>query len=381
MPEKRIFTEDEKKLINKMYHEGYSYNQIKDEVPCGLNLLRKYLNENNYPKRPQKTLLSADSLKASRKHYFNEHYFDVIDTEDKAYWLGFWFADGNVRFEKSKATGGTKGGTAEISLKSTDRDHLVKMLRCMDADENYPIQDREIKLSGKKYYACRVKLQSIDLCYGLNNQGCVPKKSLILKPPHIREYLIPHFVRGYFDGDGCVSFNEETKNSVVSVLGTPEVLEFIKYNTDISDIKITKDSRNSQAYCLTAGSILNILIFYNYIYKNATVYLDRKKQIFDKLASYLINKYPEKYQDSLSKDPIVKHARYNGIPIVRISLDFKEVKIYQSAQKVDGFIDSGINKCINHRAKTYKGFYWLKYKEYKEHENDLKNYINSLSID
>ena len=108
-------------------------------MDCSAEVLRKYLNENNYPKRPQKTLLSADSLKASRKHHFNEHYFDVIDTEDKAYWLGFWFADGNIQFKKSKYTDGTKGGVAEITLKATDKNHLVKMLRCMDADEDFPI--------------------------------------------------------------------------------------------------------------------------------------------------------------------------------------------------------------------------------------------------
>ena len=208
-------------------------------MDCSAEVLRKYLNENNYPKRSQKTLLSADSLKASRKHHFNEHYFDVIDTEDKAYWLGFWFADGNIQFKKSKYTDGTKGGVAEITLKATDKSHLVKMLRCMDADEDFPIQDKEVKLGGKKYYACRVNLHSIDLCYGLNNQGCVPKKSLILKPPHIREDLIPHFVRGYFDGDGCVSFNEETKKYSVSFLGTEEFLNYIKQHSGISDVNIT----------------------------------------------------------------------------------------------------------------------------------------------
>ena len=52
-----------------------------------------------------------------------------------------------------------------------------------------------------------------------------------------------------------------------------------------------------------------------------------------------------------------------------------------AAEKEDGYGSTNISACTNHHTKTYKGFYWLKYKEYKEHEDDLKNYINSLSID
>lgn len=65
----------------------------------------------------------AESLKQSRKHFFNESYFEVIDTEDKAYWLGFLYADGNIYYHKDK-NGDRKGGKVELSLKSDDFNHL-----------------------------------------------------------------------------------------------------------------------------------------------------------------------------------------------------------------------------------------------------------------
>mgnify|MGYP002625860766 CR=1 FL=1 len=40
--------------------------------------------------------------------------------------------------------------------------------------------------------------------------GAIPNKSLILEfPKDIPNDLIRHFVRGYFDGDGCISKNED----------------------------------------------------------------------------------------------------------------------------------------------------------------------------
>lgn len=162
-----------------MYHEGYPYSDIYRALGCKDKPLRRFLRENGYPIRPQETLINCGGLKNSRKHHFNEDYFNVIDTEDKAYWLGFWFADGNVSYKKGKG-GNTKGGVAEITLKSSDRDHLVKMLKCMDADDDYPIQDRTINLNGKEFTACRVLLSSIDTCRNLDKHGCVPAKSLIL---------------------------------------------------------------------------------------------------------------------------------------------------------------------------------------------------------
>ena len=31
-----------------------------------------------------------------QKYKFQENFFEIIDTQEKAYWLGFLFADGNV---------------------------------------------------------------------------------------------------------------------------------------------------------------------------------------------------------------------------------------------------------------------------------------------
>ena len=374
----RIFTEEEKGLIDKLYHEGYPLKDIRNKLRCRGSTLTDYLRENGYPVRLQNTLINYGGLKNSRRHHFNEHYFDEIDTPDKAYWLGFWYADGNVTIKKNKKTGRTKGGVAEITLKSEDKNHLLKMLKCLDADDDYPIQDRTIHLNGKEYYACRVMLHSIDLCNSLIKQGCVPAKSLILQPPNLNEDFISHFIRGYFDGDGCVSFNDETKIGNVSLLGTKEVLDYVIEHTDISKTTLIHDKRGNKAFALFIGSCTNTIIFYNYIYSNADMYLDRKKVKYDKYIKYLKETKPELYKRTFSDDALIKHQT-KGKVIVCISSDFANIKIYNSIKEAERKLNINstcVSNCINHKAKSSGGYYWLSYIEYLKHKSELEEYMD-----
>ena len=61
-----------------------------------------------------------------RKHFYNEDYFKVIDSEDKAYWLGFISADGSVSKDAYHI---------RISLSSIDIKHLEKFLTCINAND------------------------------------------------------------------------------------------------------------------------------------------------------------------------------------------------------------------------------------------------------
>ncbi len=65
----------------------------------------------------------------SRKYSVNDDYFSIIDTEEKAYWLGFIFADGYISNKNGKRVG--------ITLKSSDRDHIIKFAKAISA--TYPV--------------------------------------------------------------------------------------------------------------------------------------------------------------------------------------------------------------------------------------------------
>ncbi len=48
------------------------------------------------------------------------------------------------------------------------------------------------------------------MCNDLIGHGATIRKSLTLTfPTHLDEKLIKHFLRGYFDGDGCINYRPQ----------------------------------------------------------------------------------------------------------------------------------------------------------------------------
>ena len=117
-------------------------------------------------------------------------------------------------------------------------------------------------------------MTSVHLCTILNSYGCTPKKSLTLQFPDVKIFkdasLIRHFIRGYWDGDGCLCFTYKTH--CIDVLGTNDFLEGLsKYLPLETNILLHKN----QTYTIKAFERSAYTIV-NYLYENASIYLDRK---------------------------------------------------------------------------------------------------------
>jgi intein/homing endonuclease len=203
---------------------------------------------------------------------FNQDVFKNIDTEDKAYWLGFIFADGYI---------GSNRNDFEISLQEEDKEHLLKFNDFMEYD-GLNVKERAINLKGKEYKAYRWSAKNKKLHEDLEDKGCIPKKSLVLKFPNIEIFsskdLVRHFIRGYFDGDGCITYKDKEHTTVcISVLGTSEFLNELQKNANIS-YKLSNNNKKSditKKFNIVGHPALDFL---DYIYKDATIYLDRKYQ-------------------------------------------------------------------------------------------------------
>lgn len=281
MGTRRNFSNDEVDRIIAMYNDGEPIEVIMDELGCSYTLLNKVLKENNLGIRKRNTLKNCNYLKNSTKYNVNEDYFKVIDTPNKAYWLGFIYADGYVSYQYSK-NGNKKNARFELNLSYLDREHIIKFLN--DISANYPIVDRQI--NGKE--SSRVCISRMMFVDNLVDNGCFPAKTYILKPPNIPSELIPHFIRGYFDGDGCAYINLEKRNYSFSITGTKEILEFIKEQSGISkNINVNKIT-NENAYSLNIHGKQSIIMFFDYIYNNKTVYLERKWDKSLQIINFLI---------------------------------------------------------------------------------------------
>lgn len=203
---------------------------------------------------------------------FNNLVFDKIDTEEKAYWLGFLFADGNVN---------SINNIVSITLKGEDINHLEKFKTFLNASNN--IRLSILKNNNKEYSICKFSICDKHLKKALINLGCVPKKSLILKFPDLNIFeqndLVYHFIRGYVDGDGCLTFSKSGRLEL-SILGTKEFLEGIRNVFPNKFASIHKIKRlTTNVYKISNCGNNADEVSYK-LYNNAKIYLDRKYNRF-----------------------------------------------------------------------------------------------------
>lgn len=140
-----------------------------------------------------------------RKYTHDENFFEVIDTKEKAYLLGLWMADGcNV----------SNGNVVSLAL--TDRELIdlgKKLLKYTG-----PIYKSERTNCADIFTLC---ISSQSLSNSLSAQGCGFRKSLTMSFPSKVPYAqMSHFVRGYFDGDGCIHRRKQSDNFTIHILGS-----------------------------------------------------------------------------------------------------------------------------------------------------------------
>ena len=214
-----------------------------------------------------------DVINKQNQIKFDEHIFDSIDTEEKAYWLGFIWADGCIA---------SRDYNFEMALAEKDKEHLEKFN--LFVKHKRSITKKVCKINGKECIAYRSSFNSKHFWNTLNNYGCTPKKSLTLKFPKLEIFKEPQFIydfiRGYFDGDGCITHkNKEHTQIAFSLCGTDDMLRNISDLLGKPNRKISHDSRGNHCPELTfvhftALSILSLL------YDNASIYLERKYNLY-----------------------------------------------------------------------------------------------------
>jgi len=244
----------------------------------------------------RKVLLSNSvESKSSKKYNYYDDIFEKIDTEEKAYWLGFLFADGYVRKRKSNSE-------LRLKLSSIDKKHLLKFKTFISPDD-IPVVYEESKNKSKngreykKSKTFKISINSRKIVDDLIKLGCVNKKSLIIEFPKIDSKLEHHFIRGYFDGDGSISYSKKII-CVNFVSGSSLFLEKLSSILNIrSGCKLANLVGSSKIFkYLNYTTSDDINKIFKYLY-DGSIFLERKyekfKYIFDNYDSikFEIGKY------------------------------------------------------------------------------------------
>lgn len=226
----------------------------------------------------------------TRKYPIQHNFFDKIDTEAKAYFLGFLFADG-YNDEKYYVT---------LGLQSRDQDIIKCLLSHLYPREVPKLFFEPRSIANKRHKdISRYTICSSVLAKTLKKHGMIKRKSLCLKPPIcVPKKLLRHFLRGYFDGDGSVwvakphlYFRKKTKVLVqykptiaCNIVGTLDVLSYFR-NYLAHKLHIPMENKITlcgNIYKLTMQTQVVVEKIYHLMYDDATIFLPRKKAIFNK---------------------------------------------------------------------------------------------------
>lgn len=261
-------------LINAYYHEPLSLEQIAEKYDCKYSTLKDYYYK--IWKCGNRPLIAKRPLRYNAEYFIDINYFNIIDNEHKAYWLGMFVADGFVNDK-------------EISLCLQKQDiKLIEQFK-LDLQSEHPIKYNK---DGNPILSISCKL----ICDSLIAKGFHNRKSYYLDIEHISSFvpdnLKNHFIRGMFDGDGCIQYYKydylKRPQYHFGYTGLENVCEYFRQYTNISR-KLVKET--DITYTLVTRNPKEIIQICNYLYKDATIYIDRKFNKFKEIETMTFNDY------------------------------------------------------------------------------------------
>lgn len=273
------------KDLELLYNKQISFKEFCTKYHVSDSTMRIFFKENNL------------ELISSRKSNTIQHdYFNKINTAEKAYIFGMYIADGYISISKSSSRFG-------ISLNVNDIELLTKIRDILSPLSKLYFEKARINAQGiKSNPMYKLIISSKTICDKLNQYNCGKNKTNLLKSiKNIipKEYMFD-FIRGYFDGDGCITTNSVRKRyltkdgtskiynytnvsfSITSKdwLILEEVKEFL--SAHISKINLYQESRGN--WLLTVNRKSEVKKLYSLLYyNNSLLCLNRKYQKFKQI--------------------------------------------------------------------------------------------------
>jgi hypothetical protein len=230
----------------------------------------------------QKGIEPRTNGETHRKYAVDETFFDVIDTEAKAYWLGFLTADGTI-------------GDNHITLGLQEQDvpHLHKFTDSLQS--NHPIDLRESSIKGKTYRYGQVHIGSMRLALALRQLGVGERKSFVVCPCElIPDGLLPHYWRGVFDGDGfIISARSREVGAMKWSIGLVGNVAMVKgFDAFVQQYVKTQAviRPHSRIFMIRYEGVAVPQSVIRLLYRDATISLDRKQKLANDIQQTLVQR-------------------------------------------------------------------------------------------
>lgn len=260
------FTPEEVNDIVTQHLNLISLHKIAEQYGCSQPVIRNVIKSKGYS--PQ-----------CRRSDLDETFFDVIDSEVKAYWLGYLAADGTIRVRDKKIDENgktkTRGNAIHLKLSITDEEHLKKFrdVICPNSVLKYATSIVMTKKGNESIsHNVILNLYSNYLVSQIIDKGVGPRKTFTIGKPNIDEKYMRHYIRGLFDGDGSLSITDNKRITYVIATASENMANFLMELFDSLGIMMRRYGIN----CVINRKE-DTMKFYHYIYDDATIWLERKK--------------------------------------------------------------------------------------------------------
>lgn len=269
MSKKIIFFDEQIKEILYLYTvQHISIAIISKSYQVDPSVIKRVLKENSIEIRDN----NAYKAKA-----VDSNFFEKIDSQEKAYILGFIYADGCVSNHR-----------LSIKISKQDIELLEQIKLSMSSSHKIGVYTNHNGY-GKGKEFCQLVIKDNKIENDLQQLGVVPQKTKILtfpSPEQIPPNYIRHFIRGFFDGDGSIYMGNSSP--IISFTGTQDMLLGIRQelqkiiNTHANVYKY----KNKEIFDYKVGGMKQIKIIYDYFYQNANIFLGRKKNKFEEILKF-----------------------------------------------------------------------------------------------
>tara|TARA_Y100000310_G_scaffold342972_1_gene448540 strand:- start:2035 stop:2853 length:819 start_codon:yes stop_codon:yes gene_type:complete len=270
-----IFKKQQISNIVSLYKSGETQKTISNLYKCDRSVIKRVLLDSGTKLR--------NLSESKRKVSLNVGYFKKINAPEKAYWLGFLYADGAINENRVR-----------ICISKRDEELVHKFKQSLNS--GHKIAETINRRNGNEYLQAEISVTSKPMVKDLMKHGCHPRKTFTCEfPTRINKKLMPHFVRGYFDGDGCITHKKHYgKKKVyfypaISIAASKQFGNaLVRYFKNELNVKVRIISDKS-IYSLRASNLVAIEVM-KHLYLDADLYLERKRN----KALYWIDKYNER---------------------------------------------------------------------------------------
>lgn len=264
------FTKEQKEnVINDYLSKKISKLAIRKKYKIGFKYFKKILREFNIKEETRLVDYSNHRI-----YSCDFDFFKIVDNEEKAYTLGLLASDGHIKHTKTRH---------DIMLCLTDLELIEKIKTCLKS--NHPI--KSFKRSEKHQIQNKIHIQSVEMVHDLEKFNLTGNKTFRTHiPKEIPENLVKHFIRGYFDGDGSIWLDKRRRGlgavtiTSSSLLVLQQIENHLKENNILRKHKSYIEPGHGNCYAIRTSKREEMVLFLSYLYDNANIFMERKKQSY-----------------------------------------------------------------------------------------------------